>query len=109
MPARKAHGAGVEVDRELALAQNALLDLALGHRREDVDPALGELGADRTIAVGSVAEDPLRALFWRLAVPFLSTSGETLTIEESLTLRARTENAGHAGDEHERSWSWSSG
>jgi hypothetical protein len=41
--------------------------------------------------------------------PFLSTSGETLTIEESMTLRARTENAGHAGDEHERSWSWSSG
>jgi hypothetical protein len=42
-------------------------------------------------------------------VPSLSTSGETLTIEESMTLRARTENAGHAGDEHERSWSWSSG
>ncbi len=33
--------------------------------------------------------------------PFLSTSGETLTIEESMTLRARTENAGHAGDEHD--------
>jgi len=39
--------------------------------------------------------------------PSLSTSGETLTIEESMTLRARTENAGHVGDEHE--WSWSSG
>jgi len=38
--------------------------------------------------------------------PSLSTSGETLTIEESMTLRARTENAGH-GDEHE--WSWSGG
>ena len=25
-----------------------------------------------------------------------------------MTLRARTENAGHAGDEHERSWSFSS-
>ena len=36
----------------------------------------------------------------------LSTSGETLTIEESMTLRARTENAGH-GDECE--WSWSGG
>ena len=35
--------------------------------------------------------------------PSLSTSGETLTIEESMTLRARTENAGHVGDEHE--WS----
>jgi hypothetical protein len=44
-----------------------------------------------------------------LPEPSLSTSGETLTIEESMTLRARTENAGHAGDEHERSWSWSSG
>ena len=42
-------------------------------------------------------------------LPFLSTSGETLTIEESMTLRASTEIAGHAGDEHERSWSWSSG
>ena len=37
-------------------------------------------------------------------VPSLSTSGETLTIEESMTLRARTENAGH-GDEYE----WSPG
>jgi hypothetical protein len=36
--------------------------------------------------------------------PSLSTSGETLTIEESMTLRARTENAGDVGDEHE--WSW---
>jgi hypothetical protein len=45
----------------------------------------------------------------REGAPSLSTSGETLTIEESMTLRARTENAGHAGDEHERSWSWSSG
>jgi len=37
--------------------------------------------------------------------PSLSTSGETLTIEESMTLRARTENAGHVGDEYE----WSQG
>jgi hypothetical protein len=36
-------------------------------------------------------------------LPSLSTSGETLTIEESVTLRARTENAGHVGVEHE--WS----
>jgi len=41
--------------------------------------------------------------------PSLSTSGETLTIEESMTLRARTENAGDVGDEHEWSWSWSRG
>jgi len=38
--------------------------------------------------------------------PSLATSGETLTIEESMTLRARMENAGY-GDEHE--WSWGSG
>jgi hypothetical protein len=42
-----------------------------------------------------------------LAAPSLSTSGETLTIEELMTLRARTENAGHVGDEHE--WSWARG
>jgi len=41
----------------------------------------------------------------RIFVPSLSTSGETLTIEESMTLRARTENAGHVGDEYE----WSQG
>jgi hypothetical protein len=39
--------------------------------------------------------------------PSLSTSGETLTIEESMTLRARTETAGHVGDERERRWCWS--
>jgi hypothetical protein len=33
--------------------------------------------------------------------PSLSTSDETLTIEESMTLRARTENAGDVGVEHE--------
>ncbi len=39
--------------------------------------------------------------------PSLSTSGETLTIEGLLTLRARTENAGHVGHEHE--WSLACG
>ena len=39
--------------------------------------------------------------------PSLSTSGETLTIEESMTLRAGTENAGHVGDEYE--WRQGSG
>jgi hypothetical protein len=43
------------------------------------------------------------------SVPSLSTSGETLTIEESMPLRARTENAGDVGDEHEWSWSRSRG
>ena len=41
--------------------------------------------------------------------PSLSTSGETLTIEESMTLRARTEPRRDVGDEHEWSWGWSSG
>jgi hypothetical protein len=36
--------------------------------------------------------------------PSLSTSGETRTIEESMTLRARTESAGHVEDEYERRW-----
>jgi hypothetical protein len=39
--------------------------------------------------------------------PSRSTSGETLTIEESMTLRARTETAGHVGVDYE--WSWASG
>ena len=42
-----------------------------------------------------------------VGLPSLSTSGETLTIEELLTLRARTENAGHVGHEHE--WSLACG
>ncbi len=43
------------------------------------------------------------ALIQAIRAPSLSTSGETLTIEESMTLRARTENAGHVGDDDE--WS----
>jgi len=43
------------------------------------------------------------------AAPSLSTFGETRTIEESMTLRARMESAGHVGDEHERRWCWSFG
>jgi hypothetical protein len=37
------------------------------------------------------------------AGPSLSTSGETLTIEELMTLRARTETVGDVGVEYE--WS----
>jgi len=55
--------------------------------------------ADIANAIGFV--DP------SVGAPSLPTSGETLTIEESMTLRARTENAGHVADEHE--WSWGSG
>jgi hypothetical protein len=48
-----------------------------------------------------------RALGW--VEPSLSTSGETLSIEESMTLRARTEPVGDVGDEHEWGWPRSSG
>ena len=48
----------------------------------------------------------LAAILQRLAGLTLSTSGRTLTIEESMTLRARTENAAQ-GDERE--WSRGSG
>jgi divalent metal cation (Fe/Co/Zn/Cd) transporter len=57
------------------------------------------------LAAGVLASLALNAtlgLWWADPAPSLSTSGETLTIEELLTLRARTENAGH-GDDHERS------
>ena len=51
---------------------------------------------------------PLAALI-AFGLPSLSTSGETRMIEELMTLRARTESAGHVGDKHERSWCWSLG
>jgi hypothetical protein len=50
---------------------------------------------------------PLGDQVTRAGDPSLSTSGETLTIEESMTLRARTEQRRDVGDEQE--WSWSSG
>ena len=53
--------AGVDVDREVALAQTAVDDLALGDRGEHVDISLGQLGADRAVAVGGVAQHPPRA------------------------------------------------
>ena len=65
--------------------------------------AQGSGGADG--AVGQADQLGPSEQVVRERAPFLSTSGETLTIEELMTLRARTENAGHAGDEHERSWS----
>jgi hypothetical protein len=41
------------------------------------------------------------------AGPSLSTSGETLTIEESMNLEGENGERRNVGDEHE--WSWSSG
>ena len=48
------------IDSEVALAQPVLDDRALGDGREHVDVALGQLGADRPVAVGGVAEHPPR-------------------------------------------------
>ena len=68
VPARAGDGAGVHIDREVLLAEHAVLDFALGHRREHVHLALGELGADRSVAIGGVAQDPLGPLFRGLAI-----------------------------------------
>ena len=47
-------------------------------------------------------------LAFGLAVtPSLSTSGETLTIEESMNLEGENGERRNVGDEHE--WSWSCG
>jgi hypothetical protein len=69
---------------------------------------LGTHGATRKNCIGAsraLGVIELRAYDFAAAAPSLSPSGETLTIEESMTLRARTENAGHVGVEHE----WSQG
>jgi hypothetical protein len=58
----------------------------------------------RNVTSKPVAVCDETVLGWVPTGPSLSTFGETLTIEESMTLRARTENAGDVGDEHE--WSW---
>jgi predicted transcriptional regulator len=42
-----------------------------------------------------------------VGVPSLSTSGETLTIEESMNLEGENGERRNVGDEHE--WSWSCG
>jgi len=64
--------------------------------------ALAQIGSHATVFC-------LAGIACVLAVPSLSTSGETRMIEELMTLRARTESAGHVGDKHERSWCWSLG
>jgi hypothetical protein len=80
----------------------------VSHRHISVEPALKvdepheRLARHALVSAAAVAHEPPVAI---ALVPSLSTSGETLTIEESMTLRARTENAGHVGVEHE--WSGS--
>ena len=56
---RAGHRADVEVDVEVALGQAAFVGRRLGHRGQHLDRALGELGADRSGAVGGVAEQAL--------------------------------------------------
>jgi hypothetical protein len=63
------------------------------------------MGPGNRSAIGTLVERTTRFLVLLHMPPSLSTSGETLTIEESMTLRARTETAGHVGDDH--GWSWS--
>jgi hypothetical protein len=84
------------------------------------------LGDERRVAVGGDKQRALLALLlihanqtlsserlidelWGeqppASAPSLSTSGETLTIEESMTLRARSENRQDVGRHHERGWS----
>jgi len=81
---------------------------------ESVAAAVGVVGVLRVAgdaaALASSADRAaldVRPARLRPAEPSLPMSGETLTIEDSMTLRARMENAGHVGDEQE--WSWSSG
>jgi hypothetical protein len=75
----------------------------------------GRAIADQTLAVIDAELAPLKPklqsqpLGCGVVRPSLSTSGETLTIEESMTLRARMETAGDVEDEHEWSWSRSRG
>jgi hypothetical protein len=82
---------GVLVDRQVGdeCAQNARVDQAVSF-------GLAGIVDVSTAASSEFGKDQ----------PSLSTSVETLTIEDSMTLRARTENVGH-GDEHE--WSWAGG
>ena len=62
---------------------------------EEIDDGVGRSVATR-VAAGrrDAVQRPLLQGEVGVQVPSLSTSGETLTIEESMTLRARTENAG---------------
>ena len=56
------------VDREVALADTPLNNLAFRDRGEHVDVALGELCAHDTVAVGGVTKNSVRALLGRLLV-----------------------------------------
>jgi hypothetical protein len=55
-------------DLELLLAEHAVDDLVLRNRGEHIDTTRGEPARNRPVAIDGVAQDPLGALFWRLAV-----------------------------------------
>jgi hypothetical protein len=61
-------GAGRGVDDKVALAQPTLARRALGDGRQDLNLALGQLGANRPDAVGGVIDQPRRAAGLGLAV-----------------------------------------
>ncbi len=107
---RMAHYSGVIgrlLDRSVERSRRLAVNMAIVHRPR-VDIRLQMLFWHLAERWGRPCDGrtmlPLRLTHTILA-PSLSTSGETLTIEELLTLRARTETAGNVGDEHE--WSWS--
>ncbi len=98
------------LDSEVAAAERLIAQQALGWteiRRLMTVPGVNLICAASFIgAIGQPSRFlTSRKLVAYLGRPSLSTSGETLTIEESMTLRARTENAGDVGVEYE----WSQG
>jgi hypothetical protein len=56
---RTGHAADTEIDPKVVLGQPPVLDWRLRDRGENVDLALGQLGADRPRPVGRVAQQPL--------------------------------------------------
>lgn len=58
------------------LAEPVLDKLALRDRSEHLDPALGQLGADRPVAIGGVPQDLIGSLCWgRRSIRCLRTIG----------------------------------
>jgi choline dehydrogenase-like flavoprotein len=85
----------------------------------EADVCIVGSGAGGGVLAGVLSERGLKAVvleaggyfddadFNQLEIPpSLSTSGETLTIEESMTLRARMEQRRDVGVEHEWSEGW---
>src|ERR1039458_8500294 len=58
----------LEIDRKIVLDEAPLHDLALRHRGEHLHIALGQLGADRPVAIGGIAEYPAWPAPWWLGI-----------------------------------------